>query len=141
MLHTPFNAHQPGGERVRFIRGVLPGAALPLGRYQAVVSNSLLHHLHDPAVLWQAVAERAGDGAPVLIMDLMRATSREHARDLVDTYAEGEPEVLRQDFYHSLLAAFEIGEVRSQLASAGLGGFRVEAVSDRHLAVWGRMPV
>ena len=29
-------------------RGILPGAKLPFARYDAVVSNSLLHHLHDP---------------------------------------------------------------------------------------------
>jgi len=130
----------PARQRVRFIEGLLPGAELPYDRYQAVVSNSLLHHLHQPAVLWQTISGLAAAGAPVLVMDLMRARSPEHAQALVDSYAEGEPDVLRQDFYHSLLAAFEIGEVRAQLDAAGLADLRIEPVSDRHLAVWGRIP-
>lgn len=130
--------HQ-AAERVRFIAGMVPGAELPYDRYQAVVSNSLLHHLHQPVGLWQTIFDRAAPGAPVLVMDLMRASTPAHAQALVDDYAEGEPDVLRQDFYHSLLAAFEIDEVRAQLDAAGLAEFRVEPVSDRHLAVWGRM--
>ncbi len=130
----------PAREQVRFIEGLLPGAELPLDCYQTVVSNSLLHHLHQPAVLWQTISDLAAAGAPVLVMDLMRTRSPEHAQALVDSYAEGEPDVLREDFYHSLLAAFEIDEVRAQLDAAGLATLQVEPVSDRHLAVWGRMP-
>jgi SAM-dependent methyltransferase len=125
-------------DRVRFVEGLVPGAVLPLARYQAVVSNSLLHHLHDPSGLWITVRERAVPGAPVLVMDLMRPASEEAARDLVGQYAAGEPEVLKKDFYNSLLAAFEPEEVRGQLAAAGLGGLEVEEASDRHLVVWGR---
>lgn len=131
-------AHQAAA-RVSFIEGLLPGAELPYPRYQGVVSNSLLHHLHQPAGLWQTISGRAAPGAPILVMDLMRASSPAHAQALVDNYAEGEPDVLRQDFYHSLLAAFEIDEVRAQLDAAGLTDLQVEPVSDRHLAVWGRM--
>ena len=133
-------SRSPAGARVRFIRGLVPGAELPRASYDAVVSNSLLHHLHEPAVLWRSIRKLAAPGGPIMVMDLMRARSRAHAAELVDEYAAGEPEVLRVDFYNSLLAAFEPEEVRGQLAAAGLEGLRVEPVSDRHLAVWGAAP-
>ena len=125
--------------RVRFIEGLVPDAPLPRARYDAVVSNSLLHHLHDPGGLWRMVRARARAGAPVLVMDLLRPASEQAAQALVAQYAAGEPEVLRRDFYNSLLAAFELGEVREQLAAAGLGHLVVEQASDRHLVVSGRL--
>lgn len=125
--------------RVQLVQGLVPDAHLPRARYDAVVSNSLLHHLHDPSGLWRMIRDRAAPGGAVLVMDLMRPSSVDVARQLVDTYADGEPEVLRRDFFNSLLAAFEPEEVRQQLEAAGLGGLRVEPTSDRHLVVWGRV--
>lgn len=125
--------------RLSFIRGLVPGAALPRARYEAVISNSLLHHLHDPDGLWQMIRERGAGGAPVLVMDLMRPADEAAARALVHEHAAGEPEVLRRDFYNSLLAAFEPAEVSAQLARAGLRQFQVEAVSDRHMVIRGRI--
>lgn len=125
--------------QVRFIHGLVPDASLPRARYEAVVSNSLLHHLHDPAGLWRMIRACGATGAPVLVMDLMRPASEEAAKALVEQYAANEPEVLRRDFYHSLLAAFEPGEVREQLALAGLGQLLVHEASDRHLVVRGRL--
>ncbi len=125
--------------RVQLVQGLVPDAHLPRARYDAVVSNSLLHHLHDPSGLWRMIRDRAAPGGAVLVMDLMRPSSVDAARQLVDTYADGEPEVLRRDFFNSLLAAFEPEEVRQQLEAAGLGGLRVEPTSDRHLVVWGRV--
>jgi SAM-dependent methyltransferase len=124
-------------ERVRLVHGYLPGATLPRPRYEAVISNSLLHHLADPLVLWRAVAAHAESGAPVFVMDLMRPESREAAAALVEQYAAGEPEVLRRDFHHSLLAAYTPAEVEGQLVAAGLAGLAVRPVSDRHLTVSG----
>jgi len=126
------------GPRIQLIHGHLPGAALPRRLYDAVISNSLLHHLHDPLTLWQAVKNHACPGAPVFIMDLMRPFSREQADALMARYAGGEPPVLREDFFNSLLAAYTVDEVRDQLTAAGLGHLSVEAVSDRHLIVAGR---
>jgi SAM-dependent methyltransferase len=126
--------------RVQFVHGVLPGVALPLPRYDAVVSNSLLHHLHDPAVLWNAIRETGAPGAVVVVMDLFRPPSPGAAQEIVDAYAGEEPEVLQRDFYNSLCAAFEPGEVRAQLDACGLGGLDVRTVSDRHLLVAGRLP-
>ena len=132
---------EPGlAARVRFLHGILPGARLPLARYDAIVSNSLLHHLHDPMVLWRAVLELGAPGAAVLVMDLYRPDSTDAARRIVEAYAGGEPEVLRQDFHNSLCAAFTPAELREQLADCELGAFDVIEVSDRHMIVVGRLP-
>ena len=126
--------------RVRFVQGILPGATLPLDAYDAVVSNSLLHHLHDPMVLWRAVLGHGAPGAAVLLMDLFRPGSTKAARRIVAAYASGEPGVLQQDFFNSLCAAFTPDEVRAQLAACGLHALEVSTVSDRHMIVAGRLP-
>lgn len=126
-------------ERVRFIQGRLPDVALVRTDYAGVISNSLLHHLHTPSVLWDTVLGHGRPGARVLIMDLKRPATKTEARDLVEAYASGEPEVLRRDFFNSLCAAFTPREVREQLDQAGLGHFQVREVSNRHLAVNGRL--
>lgn len=126
--------------RARFVEMVLPSSALPTGRAAAVVSNSLLHHLHDPAGLWMTLRQVAAPNAAVLVADLRRPDTMAEAQQIVDTYACNEPEILRQDFYNSLLAAFEMDEVKRQLEAAELVGLKVRAVDDRYLEVSGRMP-
>lgn len=128
------------GDRVTLLHGMLPDCSLPLDRYQAVVSNSLLHHLPEPGILWQSVHRWAGPGAPVFVMDLMRPESASSAGQLVERYSEGEPEVLRKDFYNSLLAAYRVDEVAAQLKAWDLTWLSVEPVSDRHLVVRGVTP-
>jgi ubiquinone/menaquinone biosynthesis C-methylase UbiE len=124
-------------DRVSFIEGVLPGAAIPPVSYAAIISNSLLHHLHDPGVMWEAITRYASADTLIFVADLLRPPSTREARRLVDEYAEGEPDILQRDFYNSLLAAFEPREVEAQLIAAGLDGLSVEVISDRHLLVHG----
>lgn len=123
--------------RIRLVQACLPHDRPPRPDYDAVISNSLLHHLHEPAVLWQAVAAYAKPGAPVFIIDLMRPETREEARRLTDLYTQGEPDVLRRDFFNSLLAAFTVEEIQEQLRQAGLAHLKVRAISDRHIMVHG----
>lgn len=132
-------AASPDADRISYRLARLPDPALPRGAYRIVVSNSLLHHLPDPLVLWNAVRELAATGARIQVMDLARPTSETQARSLVETYAAGEPDVLREDFFNSLRAAWTVDEVAAQLARAGLG-LTTEMVSDRHWLVHGRMP-
>jgi SAM-dependent methyltransferase len=131
----------PGiAKRARLMRDVLPSPTLERGAYDLILSNRLLCHLHQPRVLWDTVREVARPGALVLIMDLMRPASAGWAAALVETYASGETDVLKQDFRNSLFAAFEPAEVSAQLKAAGLDRqLEVYVVSDRHLAVWGRL--
>ncbi|MCL4293217.1 MAG: methyltransferase domain-containing protein, partial [Acidimicrobiia bacterium] len=119
----------------------LPDAALRSGApFAAVISNSLLHHLADPAALWSAVEDAGGPGTAVLVMDLTRPASNEAAAALTDRYAAGEPAVLRDDFFHSLRAAYTPEEVLAQLEAAGLDDrLAVALASDRHLTVAGTL--
>jgi ubiquinone/menaquinone biosynthesis C-methylase UbiE len=123
--------------RIKLIEGFIPGAPIPRRSYDVILSSSFLHHLHDPQVLWQTVRRFAKRGTIVFVPDLRRPPSRAKAREFVRKYSGDEPEVLRRDFYNSLLAAFTSAEVRKQLAQAQLSTLQVEIVSDRHLLVSG----
>lgn len=117
-----------------------PGGALPQeGHWTAVISNSLLHHLHDPLVLWQAVRRLAAPGAAVCIKDLRRPLDAAGLEALVQRHAAGAPPVLRRDYAQSLRAAFRRVEVEAQLQQAGLEGLAVRELDDRYLEVWGRL--
>ena len=124
-------------DRVTFIEGFIPGAPIPQGPYSAIVSNSLLHHLHHPEVLWQTISHYASPRTKIFIVDLFRPMSEEVARQIVDEYSADEPAILQRDFYNSLLAAFEPKETRQQLAEAGLTELEVKEVTDRHMLIFG----
>lgn len=127
-------------DRVALHHVYLPHQALPAARYDAVLSNSLLHHLADPLTLWRAIRSGARLGAPVLVMDLMRPVDRDLAQRLVQEHAAAEPALLQRDFLHSLCAAYRPEEVRAQLAAVGLDALTVRVVSDRHFLVYGYCP-
>ncbi|HMO04840.1 MAG TPA: class I SAM-dependent methyltransferase [Kiritimatiellia bacterium] len=122
---------------VRLHKVLLPQEQPPRRDYDATISNSLLHHLHDPMVLWNAVAACTRPGAPVFVIDLMRPDSREQAAALQRLHVGSEPAVLQRDFFNSLLAAFTVEEIAAQLGAAGLGHLSVGAISDRHVMVKG----
>ncbi len=124
-------------DRIWFIQGRLPAAELPAEQYDLIFSNSLLHHLPDSAVLWSVIRRYSKPGSVVFVMDLFRPESRESAAGMVGRYAEREPEVLRRDFFNSLLAAFTLDEISGQLKAYGLEYLSLEAVSDRHFTVSG----
>jgi ubiquinone/menaquinone biosynthesis C-methylase UbiE len=125
--------------RVRFYAARLPADSLPQESYDLLLSNSLLHHLAEPAMLWSSVRRWARPESAVFVMDLLRPKSQAEARSLVERYASDEPEVLRSDFYHSLLAAYRPDEVSQQLEAGSLGHLELEVVSDRHFIVWGQV--
>lgn len=103
----------------------------------AVISNSLLHHLPNPLQFWQKIRQLVRPGAPVLVMDLLRPESPEAAQAIVDEYAANGPDILRRDFYNSLLAAFTEDEIGSQLARMNLTRLLIDVPDDRHWVVGG----
>ncbi len=116
----------------------LPDADLSEQQFDAVISNSLLHHVPDPIVLWDTIRHCAKLRAPIFIMDLLRPENKGKAGKLVQKYATDALPILQKDFYNSLVAAYNVEEIRQQLTTAGLGYLTVEIVSDRHVLVWGK---
>ncbi len=125
------------GDRVQLALCRLPHDPTPREAYDLLLSNSLLHHLPDPAALWQAAKAHAAPGGQIFVMDLHRPETPEAARALVERHAAGEPEVLQHDFHASLHAAYTLDEVRAQLAQAELGHLGAACISDRHWIAWG----
>lgn len=123
-------------ERLNFIHGRLPDTELPHSGYDIILSNSLLHHLPDPQILWQTIKSYSTAGTHIAVMDLLRPRRAYVAKTLVDMYAATEPEILQRDFYNSLLAAFSLDEIKTQLADAGLT-LSAEKISDRHVFISG----
>ena len=106
-------------------------------RADLVISNSLLHHLHQPDLLWQITAGMAAPGCRVLHRDLRRPPSMDALDQLQRRHLADAPAVLIHDFRASLAAAFELQEVRDQLLKAGLQALTVEPEGDRYLVVSG----
>ena len=130
-------------DRPGFAQVHLGPERLPYAGFTAVVSNSLLHHLHDPQALWRHLRQLAAPGAAVYIKDLRRPPNPEAALALQQRHLAAAPPVLQRDYLASLHAAFEPAEVEAQLRVAGLPvgeqGLRVAALDDRYLEVWGRL--
>ena len=122
--------------QVRFQRLVLPSPQLA-GPCSAVVSNSLLHHLHDPGVFWRAVKQLTGPGTSLYVRDLRRPATAADLEALVARHVGAAPAVLRRDYAHPLRAAFSTAEVMAQLEAAGLGGLEVRELDDRYLEIQG----
>ncbi len=128
------------GNRIGLRHSHLPDENLGRSRFDAITSNSLLHHLPDPMTLWRSTRQLARPGAPVMVMDLLRPENEQRAAELVDTYAADAPEILKEDFHNSLLAAYTLEEISGQLEQAGLAHFQVSQPSDRHWLAHGLTP-
>ncbi|MCI1280176.1 MAG: class I SAM-dependent methyltransferase [Nitrospira sp.] len=103
----------------------------------ALLSNSLLHHVPNPLQFWFHLKQWAKPGACVLVMDLLRPDSPEAAQAVVNQYAGDEDPILKRDFYNSLLAAFTEDEVAAQLAEMNLSRLLIDVPDDRHWVVGG----
>jgi len=126
-------------KQVHTLQHMLPCDELPSAHYDAVITNAVLHHLLEPAVLWQTIKLTAKPGAIVFVMDLARPENKQTAAEIVAREAADEAEVLKTDFYHSLLAAYTPAEIREQLAHAGLKHLHVTEPSENHLLIHGRL--
>jgi SAM-dependent methyltransferase len=124
-------------QQIKLQKVLLPDNELFLLKFDAVISNSLLHHLTYPIILWETCLQCAKKDAPIFIMDLLRPNSIESAKSLLHQYASDESPILQRDFYQSLLASYSIDEVRLQLKTINLDYLNIDAISDRHMIIWG----
>ncbi len=123
-------------ERLRYVLSPLPWHGLQ-SRASLIVSNSLLHHLHDPQKLWSGLRLLAGRRCLVVHRDLRRPPSALALDQLCERYVADAPEVLQRDYRASLQAAFTLEEVRAQLRDAQLAHLQVRELEDRYLEIHG----
>ena len=108
-----------------------------VGQADLIVSNSLLHHLHQPQLLWKVTQAMAAPGCRTFHRDLRRPASPLEVHQLRLKHLPSAPEVLQRDFEASLAAAFEPEEVVDELRNLGLSQLNVATEDDRYLVVSG----
>jgi ubiquinone/menaquinone biosynthesis C-methylase UbiE len=102
------------------------------GRFELVISNSLVHHISEPMkVLREAVRVTAPRGR-LFVRDLMRPETDVELDRFVELYAGNESSHAKQLFRDSLHAALNLGEIRQLVEELGFSPQTVQATSDRH---------
>jgi ubiquinone/menaquinone biosynthesis C-methylase UbiE len=114
----------------------------PTDRFDAVVSNSIVHHIPEPARMLSELVRVTKPGGCLFVRDLIRPETDEQVEALVATYAplpvDVAPDVRarherqRALFDASLRAALRVDEVRACVAPLGIPTEAVRQTSDRH---------
>jgi ubiquinone/menaquinone biosynthesis C-methylase UbiE len=102
------------------------------GRFAAVISNSIVHHIPSPRGVLAEAVRVVAPGGLVFVRDLLRPEDDAAVRRIVDTYAAECNQHQRQLFEDSLRAAIDLEEIRQLVASLGFAANTVQATSDRH---------
>lgn len=102
------------------------------GAFAAVISNSIIHHIPDPAAVISEVVRVCRRGGLVFVRDLMRPDSQSQLQQLVQQYAGGASAHQQQMFAESLHAALTLEEIQALIVARGFAAETVRATSDRH---------
>tara|TARA_B100000579_G_scaffold315000_1_gene264468 strand:- start:144 stop:800 length:657 start_codon:yes stop_codon:yes gene_type:complete len=104
-----------------------------------LVSNSALHHFHDPYRFWNALKKLGKKECIHIHRDLIRPNSIAKAFEIKEKHLSTAPEILKNDFYASLKASFTVNEVNQQLVNAGLSQLEVFQVDELYFEIIGCM--
>jgi ubiquinone/menaquinone biosynthesis C-methylase UbiE len=127
------NVRRAGLEgRVRLEPGDAKRLPYAAGSFGAVISNSIVHHIPEPAAVLAEMARVLSPGGRLFVRDLLRPPDEATLRHLVDTYAAGANDHQRQMFGDSLRAALTLEEVRALVTSLGFDPATVQQTTDRH---------
>ena len=102
-----------------------------------LVSNSALHHFHDPYRFWDALKKLGKNDCIHIHRDLIRPNSIDKAFEIKEKHLSNAPEILKNDFYASLKASFTVDEVNQQLVNAGLSQLEVFQVDELYFEIIG----
>jgi ubiquinone/menaquinone biosynthesis C-methylase UbiE len=101
MLASGVTNRERGGadeKRVLFIRADAKRLPLPDACADLVTSNSLIHHIPDPRLVFREIARIVRPGGRILIRDLIRPENERELADLVDKHTAGSSETQRRLF-------------------------------------------
>lgn len=100
--------------------------------FDALISNSLVHHIPDPKSVLAEMVRITKPGGRIFVRDLCRPQSIEEVEALVQTYTAHEPAESQQMFRQSLFAALTLDEMRTWVCNLGFPAESVQLTSDRH---------
>lgn len=100
--------------------------------FAAVISNSIVHHIPDPAAVLAEMVRMARPGAVIFVRDLLRPSNDDVVRYLVASYAGDSNAHQQKMFDDSLRAALSLEEIRSLVADLGFDPTTVQQTTDRH---------
>ena len=107
----------------------------PDNTFDGLISNSIVHHIHDSLRALQEMGRVTRPKGAVLIRDLIRPETPADAQAFVDLYAADDTPYQQQLYYDSFLAAFTIAEVNAMLTQMDLPGAVVVQSTDRHWSI------
>lgn len=119
-------------DRIRLERVNARGLPYTDGAFDAVISNSIIHHIPEPASAFAEMVRVCKPGGRLFIRDLIRPANFETLQQLVKLYAADANDHQRSLFAASLHAALTVEEVRSLVQFLGFPPAGVQATSDRH---------
>jgi ubiquinone/menaquinone biosynthesis C-methylase UbiE len=123
------------GSRVTLAHKDVKALDLPDDSFDAVFSNTILHHIPDPGAMLAEAARVLKPGGLLLIRDLYRPDSIEQLNALVDQHAGDCDAEQRKLFADSLHAALTRDELRELAKASGLSDAEVVIDTDRHMSL------
>jgi ubiquinone/menaquinone biosynthesis C-methylase UbiE len=128
-------AGSPHQDRVELRLGDAKALDAGDASFDAVFSNTILHHLHDPRPFLREAARVLRPGGALLIRDLYRPDSDAAVDGLVVTYAASAGPLGRDLLRASLRAAFTPAELRALADECGLAAADLVIDTDRHMSL------
>ena len=125
----------PHAARIELLWADAKALDLPDASFDAVFSNTLLHHLPDPVPCLREARRVLRPGGALLIRDLFRPGSETELEALVARHAAHDSEIQRGLFRDSLRASLTPDELRLAARQAGLEAFELTLDSDRHISL------
>jgi len=112
-------------------------SALPFpdAGFDAVFSNTILHHIPDPAPFLREARRVLRPGGALLIRDLFRPASSQDADALVALHAADATREQQALFRDSLHAALTPEELRQLADASGLADAELRVDTDRHVSL------
>ncbi len=102
------------------------------GAFGAVISNSIVHHIPEPAEVLAEMVRVTAPGGVLFVRDLLRPEDETTLRGLVEQYAGDANVHQRKMFADSLHAALSLSEIRERVAALGFDPAEVKQTTDRH---------
>jgi ubiquinone/menaquinone biosynthesis C-methylase UbiE len=125
--------------RVRFANADAKALSQPDASFEAVISNTIIHHIPDPELAIAEMARIVAPGGTIVVRDLYRPDDLATLNHLVSTYAGDASVAARALFEASLHAALTLDEIQGMVRALDLPGAEVSMTSDRHWTwVWHR---